>query len=149
MGKLILKIAVMMFIVLGISNYMMYLTTGKSPFSFSGKAALPELGSSKNLLPARKETAYRWRDENGVIHYSSEPPPNAEAEKLEVDPSTNLIQGLELKEKQASEDKEKPAEPEMPKANPYNPETIKKLFDDAKKVQETLDQRYKDIDKVN
>lgn len=144
MGKIIVKALIMVGIAVGISNYLMYLSTGKTPFS-SGMPDLsfdaPSLGNGST----KKQQAYKWTDEKGVVHYSSEAPPEmAQAEILEVDPNANLIQGVEIPTKEAP--KAAAAQPSMPKGNIYNPKTIKKLFDDAKGVQETLNKRYENLE---
>ncbi len=149
MGKLIFKIAVMLIIVVGMSNYVMYIMTGKSPFSFSGNGpSLPNAPSMSDLVPAGKQTAYKWTDANGVVHYSSEPPPEGQqATELEVDPNANLIQGL----REAPADNPAPAatpEAVMPQGHVYDPRTIQKLMDDAKQVQETLNERYEGLEEL-
>ncbi|WP_221628264.1 DUF4124 domain-containing protein [Teredinibacter franksiae] len=140
MGKLVIKVVVMMGLMLGISNYMFYIMTGKSPF-FDGSTSLsaPSLSDFTPSLPVGKDTAYKWTDEKGVVHYSSEPPPDVtqQVKKLEVDPNTNLVQGLEAK----------PVVPEaneQPVANtaPMVPGGAQQLLKDAKNVQKLLDDRY-------
>ena len=55
-----------------------------------------------------------------------------------------------IQPKEAPEEKKAPAqEPQtpLPQGNTHNPETIKKLMDDAKSVQGALNDRYEAIDK--
>lgn len=152
MKKFAFKLTLMLGIMLGVSNYMMYIMTGKSPLSFSlSNFTKPSSGLSipnvQNMIPAGKERAYKWTDANGVVHYSSEAPAGDEAvELLDVDPNTNLVQGLQVT---ADAPEEKPATEvptTVPSGNVYNPDTIKKLIDDAKSVQDTLNKRYEDME---
>ncbi len=149
MKKLIFKCTVMVVIFIGISNYGLYLTTGKVP---SFKSMLPDLSFNtpdvSELTPSfNKDTVYKWVDENGVTQYSSEPPPEqAKAEVMTLDPNTNVIQGLELKEEENTEN----ANPKVavPDGNIYSPENIKKIMDDTKNVQNLLDDRFKNQQKA-
>lgn len=51
--------------------------------------ALEQLGLP---APERRVTAYRWRDEQGAWHYSTErPPPGTEYETVRVDPDANVL----------------------------------------------------------
>lgn len=154
MGKLAFKLFAMLAIMLGVSNYMMYIMTGKLPFSADSFSvpSLPDslpstIGSS---ILSKKQQAYKWTDENGVVHYSSEAPSDAaQATIIEVDPNTNMVQGLRSAAEPDTEATEPKQEPHasLPQGNIYNPDTIKKLIDDAKNVQETLNKRNEDIDK--
>lgn len=137
---------------IGISNYALYIMTGKSPMSFS----LPNFASVSNsvkapdlkgLIPAGKERAYKWKDADGLVHYSGEPPSEGQAvELLDVDPNTNLVQGLKATPKPSAEPGPGPAQPQIPSGNIYSPETIKELMDNAKGVQDTLNKRYEDLE---
>ncbi|WP_096084613.1 DUF4124 domain-containing protein [Agaribacterium haliotis] len=150
MKGLIIKVAMMLFIVIGISNYLIYIKTGKSPFADLGSGlSFADLKVKAPSLPAGKQKAYKWVDEHGVTHYSSEAPPEQmQAQVLEVDPQQNIIQGIEIKAEQAAEPNQSEQQPVVLPANPYNPETVRQLIDDAKAVQQTLNQRYEDLDKV-
>jgi len=146
MGKLIFKAVALLVITVGMSHYGMYLMTGKSPlsdFSFSA----PDIPSfSAPSLPQGRETAYKWTDENGVTHYSSEPPQNQQAKAIEVDPNTNLVQGMKIEPK-AEKAPEASAQNNIVAPGPvYNPQTVKKLIDDAQAVQGTLNKRYESLE---
>ena len=157
MGKLIFKMLLMTGIFVGISNYMLYIMTGKSPFanfklpSFS----LEKKDLSKNIskaLNSGKQQAYKWTDSNGVVHYSSEPPTHlataediqqAKAQKqletLQIDPNTNLIQGTELLE---DKEEEQVKSTPQPLQNVYSPGGAQKLMEDAKNVEKLLNDRF-------
>lgn len=145
MKKLIFKCVVVVILALGVSNYMMYVMTGKLPFSSD---SLPSFSSpSMPTFAEGKTTAYKWTDANGVVHYSSEPPPNPAdaAEKMEVDPNVNLIQGIKEEPTIAGAETEAPQGPDF-SGNIYSPENVKKLVDDAKAVQEKMNERTKQLE---
>lgn len=140
----------MVVIASGVSSYGLYLMTGKTPFSnfklpvFS--VSTPDL-SNINPLSKGTDTAFKWTDENGVIHYSNEPPAGGEhAEIIEVNPDTNLIQGTEITQTATKE----PAKTVItPVEGPvYAPENIQKLMDDAKNVEKVLQERHKQQEEI-
>lgn len=147
MGKLLAKIAMMLFVMLGISNYGYYLMTGNLPFS---GFKLPDFStpslSEVNPLSDGKDKAYKWTDEHGVTHYSNEEPPvESAAEIIEVDPNTNIIQSIEIPEKET----EKEPSTITPVEGPlYKPENIKKLIDDAKNVEKVLQDRHEQQEEI-
>lgn len=156
MGKIIFKMLLMTAVFVGIGNYMLYITTGQSPFS---NFKLPTFSSAKqdlksginNTFSSGKQEAYKWTDKNGVVHYSSAPPEhlatqtqidqathNKQLQKIEVDPNTNLIQGVKLAEKKEEQITEKPAAT----TNVYSPAGAQKLLNDAKNVEKLLNDRF-------
>lgn len=144
MKKLVIKCLLMVGIMVGISNYALYIMTGKMPFDSAPKISFsaPSQHDLRRGLSGGKETVYKWTDAQGKIHYSSEPPQNQSlAKKLEINPDANLIQGLAPQTSQKPEPK--PAQPaSVPGGvNAYNPAAVKKLVDDAKNVQNLLNER--------
>ncbi len=155
MKKILFKITLMVGVMVGISNYMIYIMTGKAPFSIS----MPSLSEAKEsfnapsldgIMPHSTEKAYKWKDANGVVHYSSDAPQEGQnVELLNVNPNANLIQGIDIVEQDTPEKNPAPTEPSIaPGTNVYNPETVKKLIDDAKAVQETMNTRYENLEKM-
>nr|WP_306663329.1 DUF4124 domain-containing protein [Saccharophagus degradans] len=143
---MIFKCVVVVVLALGASNYMMYIMTGKLPFSTE---SLPSFSSpSLPTFAEGKTTAYKWTDANGVVHYSSEPPPNPAdaAVKMEVDPNVNLIQGIKEEPTIAGE-ADIPQGPDF-SGNIYSPEKVKKLVDDAKAVQQQMNERTKSLEGI-
>lgn len=146
MKKFALKIVLMLVVVVGLSNYGLYLMTGQSPFSHFKLPdfSVPDL-SAANPLNNQPEKAWKWVDENGVTHYSTEAPPqNQLAEELEVDPNTNVIQSVEIPKKQEPEDTTiTPVEGPI-----YDPATINKLMEDAKNVEKVLQERHEKQEEI-
>ena len=113
--------------------------------------ALPKVPDSANLPSvgdgsSRKDIVYLWRDEKGSLHFSSTPPPaGVEYTSKGYDPNTNLIQSVKIKEKEPEpvEVVEQQVKKPSDIGSPYSPEKVEKLFDDAQKVQQVLEERLK------
>ena len=109
------------------------LSTGASEFE-KLKAKAPKNLSS--VVTDEKVQIYKWRDKNGVMQFSSTPPATGgDAEQVVLDPNSNLMQAVKVPEKEAVVE-----EAESP--NPYTVDGMKKVMDDAKGVEEMLQQRF-------
>lgn len=141
MKKIIFKALFMVAIAIGGSNYLMYIMTGKSPMSLPDSFSLTGPDFSK-AIPAKQDKVYKWTDENGKTHFSSEPPPDTEsASLLEVDPNNvNVIQSVKPRKR----DGDAAATPDISVGNVYSPSNVKKLINDAKDVQNKLNKRYEE-----
>ncbi|MDJ0833493.1 MAG: DUF4124 domain-containing protein [Gammaproteobacteria bacterium] len=118
--------------------------------------SLPELPDKLEVPDLNQQTGssdrtliYEWRDKDGNRNFTSEPPPpGVEYTTKGYDPNLNLIQSIKTDtetETAKAETEEEPEQKEFPLniSNPYSPEKIEKLFDDAQKVQELIDERMK------
>ena len=153
MLKFLFKIILVILILFGLGSYTNYLLTGKAPDIVINKPTLPDIKMSnltetlsdkfsviKEKKPAANTYLYKWRDTKGVMHYTSEKPPeniqNFESIKLSND--TNIIPAVSDNEVAHK----KPAQQQVPStnlpANIYSPEGIKHLFDQAKDVQNLM-----------
>jgi hypothetical protein len=113
---------------------------------------LPDADLGK-VLPkdgGRQDIVYKWKDAKGEWHFSSTPPPQGTEYSVKgYDPNTNLIQSVKPKAEEIAPNKEPEPNPQVSvKApgkigNPYSPEKIENLFNDAKNVQNLLDERLK------
>ena len=129
---------------------------GSPMLSFSN-ISLPSFSmpdfSTKDLTPSLEgmegqDIFYKWYDAEGNVQFTTEPP----AEGIEYtvkgfDPNTNVIQAVEIpvldpvaKDDEPRQRKE-PASTDL--GNPYSQESIKKLFDEAYKVEKMLNERLK------
>lgn len=148
MAKIIFKMVVMLVVVVGVSNYALYIMTGKTPFS-ANDLKMPDISAPgvDSLVNGGKTTAFKWTDENGVVHYSSEPPPeHQQVEVLEIDPNVNLVQGVQKKEEVPGPGPQPALD--LPSGNVYSPENVQKLIQDAKDVQKKLNERYQEQEKI-
>ena len=93
-----------------------------------------------------KDIVYQWRDENGMLHFATEPPPaGTEYTVKGYDPQANLIQSVKP-EPEPVEDTSPTGldtgQVSLDIGNPYSPENVKKLVDDARQIQKILNDRY-------
>lgn len=139
-----------MLVILGVVSVMPMIYMGKfDPLSFfesgfsKGSSEFSKLQAKapKNLSNAvtdEKVQVYKWRDENGVMQFSNTPPPTGDAvEQVVLDPNHNLMQAVKVPEE--AEVKQQ-VEAESP--NPYSVKGMKKVMDDARGVEELLQQRH-------
>ena len=121
------------------------------PLMSLDKLKAPELSMPKladveiSKDSGRNDIIYQWRDAKGELHFSSSPPPEGiQYTSKGYDPNTNLIQSVQVK----PEEPEKPvAETQIKKTvdigNPYSPQNVEKLINDAQNVQNVLNDRLK------
>ena len=100
------------------------------------KAKAPK--NLSNVVSDEKVQVYKWRDENGVMQFSNTPPlTGGVAEQVVLDPNSNLMQAVKVPEQ---EEPKPEAEVETP--SPYSVKGMKKVMDDARGVEELLQQRH-------
>ncbi|MGH1487754.1 MAG: DUF4124 domain-containing protein [Cellvibrionaceae bacterium] len=112
------------------------------------------VGSVKDALPGGNEVAvYRWKDAEGNWQYSDTPPGNNTAEQVLV--NTNLNRDLvpEFKPSKVADTKPKSGKALLIKDSSISPTTvpmdkIPELVDDAKNVQQLMDDRTKQLEKA-
>ena len=102
--------------------------------------------------PEKQETyLYKWRDENGVIHYTSEKPSTdiRNLESIKIDKQTNVVPAVSnnSQESQATQQQNISPTSEMP-TNVYSPEGIEQLFDHAKNVQNLIDEQFSQQEQI-
>ena len=93
-----------------------------------------ESGRPRNVTDAvtdKKVQVYKWRDENGVTQFSNLPPADLTAQMLVLDPDSNLVQAVV---EQPLKQKSTPAQ--------YSVDGMKKMLDDARDVEQILQQRH-------
>lgn len=108
-----------------------------------GSDQLPNLGSGGKK---KTDIIYQWRDEQGELHFTNTPPAaGIEYTAKGYDPNANLIQSIDIKHDEPDTKVAADTQIEVPAkiGNPYSPEKVEKLFNDAQKVQKLLDERMK------
>lgn len=143
--RLIIKCAIMLLIFIGITQYLMYLRTGKTPFKDWEKPQLPDI---KSAVPALDQKVYKWVDENGITQYSEEPPPNSatQSQTLHVNPNTNIVQGLGSRPQKSLE---KPSsQVALPEGPIYSPDTIEEIMQKTHDVKKMLEERVEQQNKA-
>jgi len=100
----------------------------------------------KAVVTDKEVEVYKWADEHGVMQFSSVPPQEGEdSEKIVLSPDTNVVDAFKIPEKE----QEEVAEPRVYSlSSPYTPGGMKKMVEDSKDLQETLNQRQADQDKM-
>jgi len=145
-----------MLVILGVLSVTPMIYMGKfDPLAFleTGiKAGTTEVSrlqarAPKNLssvVTDKKVHVYKWRDEYGVMQFSNTPPPDvSNAEQLVLNPGSNLIHAVKTPEK---EETGQAVQAETP--NPYSIKGMKKLMDDARGIEQLLQQHHEDQQKV-
>ena len=168
MLKFLYKIIFILVLFFGIRMYANYMMTGKTPELQLNKPTLPEINISKltdslsdkvdsvkdKITPEdkKKETyLYKWRDEKGVIHYTSEKPAAQinDLESIKIDNQTNVVPAVSEKSSKTEsiQQQSAPVSSGIP-TNIYSPEGIKGLFDRAKNIQKQVNEQYERIEQA-
>jgi len=98
-------------------------------------------------LGAGEVVIYEWKDSEGAIQFSNQPPPEGvEYQVRQFDPNANVIQSVKppsVTTETASVEADGAATgvPEEPLST-YTPEGVKKLMDNARNVEKLLNQRF-------
>lgn len=115
-----------------------------------GKGTLDKaIDKTKSKAPTSTKTkVHKWRDKNGVWQYSDTPNPNGNSEEMWVDPNTNLVKGtpISASEPAPKSQQTKNNSPNIPVPITVSPDKVSKLMDDAKKIQDLMDQRTQDLE---
>lgn len=113
----------------------------------SNDAKLPRLPASAS---ANQDIIYQWRDAEGSLHFTSQPPPEGTEYTVKgYDPRTNLIQSVKLEEEpeasnsDSEQNNRAPVKEASEIGNPYSPEKVEKLFNDARNIEKLLNDRMK------
>jgi len=119
----------------------------------SGKGSISE-GDSLEGGPLLT-TVHKWKDDEGLWHFSDEQPESLASEKLEINPNQNILEmnGADLLTKlEEKEGASKSPESLMPPEGmiPGIPtiDQAKKAMDNAKAVQGLLDNHYKQLEGI-
>jgi len=145
-----------MLVILGILSVTPMIYMGKfDPMSFidsgwsNGASEFSKLKAKapKNLTSVvtdKKVEVYKWRDKNGVMQFSNTPPADGgRSEQVVLDPNKNLVKAVKVPVKEKSEEKVKTESP-----SPYSVKGMKKAMNDAKGVEELLQKRHEEQQKM-
>ena len=140
-----------MLIILGIMSVTPMIYMGKfNPLEFLGsgfssgasefenlKAKAPR--NLTNVVTDEKVQVYKWRDKNGVMQFGNTPPPTVRnAERVELNPNSNVVKAVKVPVVE-----EKPvASTDVVKPGPYSVRGMKKVMDDARGVEQMLQQSH-------
>ena len=140
-----------MLIILGIMSVTPMIYMGKfNPLEFLGSGF--SSGASKfenlkakaprnlaNVVTDEKVQVYKWRDKNGVMQFGNTPPPSVRnAQLVELNPNSNVVKAVKVPVVE-----EKPvASSAVEQPSPYSVKGMKKVMDDAKGVEQMLQQSH-------
>ena len=103
------------------------------------------VSSINKVAPAEKVQVYKWRDENGVMQFSNTPPQTGSAQSVQVDPNKNIIDAVKVPVK---EEQKSASSTPVTAPSPYSVSGMKQVMDDAKGVEEMLQKRHEDQQKM-
>lgn len=152
----------MAILIFGVSLYAKYLMTGQTPELNINQKNLPNISVSKitnsisnkvtfvkdkvSTTNEKKEAYfYKWRDQKGIIHYTSEKPAiEVEVNKLEtikIDNQTNVVPAVSdnSAEVESIHQQKQQTTSSIPD-NPYSSKGIKQLMNQAKDVQNLMNE---------
>ncbi len=157
--KVIFKFGIIIAVLMSVPYFMM---GGKPPAWLTGlisfKSEAPALPKNLTSVVTDKEvTYYQWVDENGQVHYSNAKPTGQAAEMKKLSPDTNVVQAVKVPEKAEDSSaggvlslgggkKEKSGEDEP--FNPYSPEGVKKLIEQAQDAAKMMEKRNKELGRI-
>ena len=122
---------------------------GLPDFSMPDLPSVPSGSKMSSALDGGgQDIFYQWYDADGNVQFTTEPPPQGiEYTVKGYDPATNVIRAVELPSEESQPDEASGQAEKIDKiGNPYDPERIEKLFEDAKNVEKLLKQRFEDAD---
>ncbi len=159
MAKFIVKAFLIACILFGLGNYASYLMTGKLPGFVNQTPEIPDFNISKltdalssefkitnEEKPVETRYLYKWRDEKGVIHYTSEKPSeDINYESIGLSNDTNVIPAVSENEIIGEKpDQQQP--PELPSTelptNVYSPAGIEHIFNQANDIQNLVNEQF-------
>ncbi|MBQ4800375.1 DUF4124 domain-containing protein [Pseudoalteromonas sp. MMG006] len=117
------------------------------------KQAGDKIASSISDEPIPSTTSrskiYKWQDESGQWHFSDTPNPDVTSIEVKLDPKDITVIAAEDTSilNATSNTNKMTATPETPSI--LNPNSVKKLFNDAENVKEKLEKRNKEINNLS
>lgn len=95
-----------------------------------------------NVTTDRKVQIYKWRDEYGVMQFTSAPPPEGrQAEMVELTPNTNIVKAVEVPEVPTDENEKRSGPTVMTTGNPYTPGGMKDMLDAASGLKDGMNDK--------
>lgn len=91
---------------------------------------------------------YKWQDAQGQWHFSDKPNPNGNSEQVVLNPNDiTVIEAETLPVDTINNSKPSSTNKSLP--NVYNPKRVEQLFNDAQNIEKTLEQRNKQLEKID
>lgn len=100
---------------------------------------------AENMTPRSENKIYKWQDEQGLWHFSDAPRNYGSSEEVKL--NSKNITVIVAEDTSILNGSAKSSRLDFPSAaKQYDPEAIKKLFKDAEKAKQKLEQRSKEIE---
>jgi predicted component of viral defense system (DUF524 family) len=149
MLKFFFKIALVILILFGIGNVTNYIMTGNTPdieIPNLTDALSEKLKSIKDKKLVNDSYLYKWRDDKGIIHYSSEKPIEniRNLEQIKLSSDTNIVPAVsetEVTNNTTLQQLSEPTSTDFPE-NVYSPAAIEQLIDQAKDTQNLMNEQF-------
>jgi len=153
--KFFLKLLLKAGMTLGVMfiGYKYILTGGLGGFQIPGMEALSDkakggVSSIENAVVEKDVTVYQWVDAQGVTHYGGTAPTGQGTyTKKEIHANTNVLNAHKLPETEEAEEITKKSRVSRV-GSVYSPEGVKKLMDDAEGIDELLENRVSEQEKI-
>ncbi len=98
-----------------------------------------------------KTRVFKWKDKYGNTQFSDKPPFNtagiSDLKEVWIDPDVNLMEGIKMLEEEESQGAGVSSSLPVPLPTTVPLDQVPKLINDAKNVQELMNQRAKNLDK--
>lgn len=125
-----------------------FLLPGMGGFQMPGfpEKGVKGMGEIGEPLVEKDITVYQWKDKDGVTHFGGTPPTGQGTyEKKEILANTNVMQALTSQEE---EEEETSSQKVTRVGSPYSADGVKKLMDDAKGLQDQMNERKTATDEL-
>lgn len=117
--------------------------------SFTSNMFEQAVSSVSNTPSTTRSKIFKWQDQQGQWHFSDTPHPNGKSVEVKLDPKDiNVVVAQDTAILSGSS---KSSAVNSTSATPtvYDPVSIKKVFDDAEKAKQKLEQRTKQLNDLN
>ncbi len=145
--KMLISMVLTLGVVLFASQYMLKGMGGIPGFGGTSEPASSGLNNLGNALRDEDVTVYQWTDAQGVTHYGSTPPTGQGSYQVkQIQANANLMQAHKPQAEEEAVDTQGPKVAKV--GSLYTPEGVKGMMDDASKLQEQLNQRTEEQEKM-
>lgn len=164
--KIIFKAIIMVIIFMGLGTYGAYLTGAPVPFfnaktlegikesfaSFTDSVKPENIGkTAKTAIEGEPEKLlFKWKDASGATFFGEKPPHDALEVKVfrNNDLNVNVVAATPIPEEEEEETSKTVAADDMVMPNPYSPEGVKQIMQQAKDVKQQMEERMEEQQKI-
>lgn len=145
--KMLISMVLTLGVVLFASQYMLKGMGGIPGFGGGSESASSGLNNLGNAVLDEDITVYQWTDEQGVTHYGSTPPTGQGSYQVkQIQANANLMQAHKPKAEEEAADIQGPKVAKV--GSLYTPEGVKGMMDDASELQEQMNKRVEEQEKL-